>query len=87
VAGTKGEYWALQKYLRDRFADAVVLTFSQIEDLLGARLPDAARFQGWWAEPTADTPPSAQSHAWTDAGRTAIPNVVARTVRFDRIFA
>jgi hypothetical protein len=87
VAGTKGEYWALQKYLRDRFADAVVLTFGQIEDLLGARLPDAARSQSWWAGPAPDATPSAQSHAWTDAGRTAVANVLARTVRFDRIFA
>ena len=41
--GDAGEYRLLYKYLRDRFSDRLVLTFGQIEDLLGFSLPVAAR--------------------------------------------
>jgi hypothetical protein len=78
------EYRILHKYLRDRFADTVVLTFAQIEDLLGCALPDVARLRlDWWA--TTDEAPSAQSRTWTQASRTAVPNLLARTVMFDRV--
>ena len=51
----QGQYRPLHKYLDDRFADTVVLTFSQIEDILGFTLPDAARVeQEWWADADAD---------------------------------
>ena len=50
------EYRSLHKYLYDRFADSVVLTFAEIEDLLGFTLPDAARLeQGWWANADPDS--------------------------------
>ena len=46
---TAGEYELLYKYLRDRYANRVVLTFAEIEDLLGFSLPDLARIQfAWW---------------------------------------
>src|SRR3954469_11331252 len=46
---TSGKYPFLYKYLHDRFADTVVLTFEQIESLLGCALPDQARLdQQWW---------------------------------------
>ena len=40
--GSTGEYRLLYKYLHDRFADRVVLTFSEIESLIGFALPAAA---------------------------------------------
>ena len=43
--GEAGEYRLLFKYLRDRYANRVVLTFSEIEDLLGFELPEGARRQ------------------------------------------
>jgi len=77
-------YRPLHKYLRDRFAQTVVLTFTQIEDLIGAPLPDAARAQaGWWTNPGTDASPQAQT--WIAAERTAEPNLLARTVRFERV--
>jgi hypothetical protein len=80
-----GEYRLLHKYLRDRFANRVVLTFAEIEDLLGFALPDAARHQeGWWRGGAANVPRSAQSDAWTLARRTAVVNLAARSVVFDR---
>ena len=39
----KHKYKALYEYLDNRYANTVVLTFAQIEDLLGFTLPDPAR--------------------------------------------
>jgi hypothetical protein len=78
------EYRSLHKYLRDRYAQTVVLTFAQIEDLLGAALPEDARLRaGWWTDQgTDDTSP--QSQAWLAANRSAVPNLRARIVTFER---
>jgi len=82
------EYLSLHKYLDDRYANTVVLTFAEIEDLLGFTLPDLARLQqAWWANGDADSTPSAQSRSWTQASRTAKPNLLARTVVFWRASA
>jgi hypothetical protein len=79
------EYRPLHKYLDGRYADTVVLTFTEIEDLLGFTLPQLARVhQEWWANAEADSMPSAQSHSWTQANRTARPNLVAQKVVFER---
>lgn len=84
-AAVHAKYRSLHKYLKGRYADAVVLTFGEIEDLLGLPLPEAARLQSaWWTHVDADGTPSPQSRAWIDAERTAAPNLLARTVRFER---
>ena len=73
----------LHKYLVNRFADSVVLTFAQLEDLLGFALPDSARAQQeWWT--STDSDKSSCADAWILAGRTAKPNLLARTVTFER---
>jgi hypothetical protein len=78
-------YRDLHKYLRDRFADTVVLTFGQIEDLMGCPLPEAARLEaGWWTRVDAGGTMSQQSQVWAQAGRVATPNLRAETVRFER---
>ena len=80
-----GKYLSLHKYLVDRYADTVVLTFGQIEDLLGFALPDLARRQQeWWTNADASTDPPHYSDSWILASRTATPNLVARTVMFER---
>jgi hypothetical protein len=79
------EYLSLHKYLHDRYADIVVLTFRQMEDLLGFALPEVARLRReWWANADLESAPSAQSRAWMQASRTAQPNLPARTVAFER---
>lgn len=79
------EYHALHKYLQDRFADRIVLTFSEIEDLVGFRLPDAAREQeAWWVSPDPAAPRSAVAEAWKLASRTAVINMAAQIVVFER---
>jgi hypothetical protein len=70
-------------YLDDRYAQTVVLTFEQIEDLLGTGLPEPARRDGdWWLEP--EPAVAGGTRAWTLAGRTARPNFQAKTVTFER---
>ena len=80
-----GEYRLLYIYLRDRFSDRLVLTFGQIEDLLGFSLPVAARVEReWWATTHAVEDRSKQSQAWTLARRTASVNLPAQYVTFER---
>ena len=82
------EYRSLHKYLAERFADNVVLTFAQVEDLLGFTLPPSARVQPeWWADGDEDVSRSPQARAWTLADRTATANLAAQTVMFERVRA
>jgi hypothetical protein len=76
------EYRALYAYLEHRYASVVVLTFEQIEALLGGALPTPARTEReWWTDVAAT-----QRHclAWTGAGRTATPNFAAGNITFER---
>jgi hypothetical protein len=68
-----GRYEAVCRYVENRYADTVVLTFAEVEDLLGFSLPDPARVQlEWWAS------------ALTVASRTVTPNLAAKIVSFER---
>ncbi len=81
-----GKYKGLYEYLENRYADVVVLTFSQIEDLLGFALPDLARSRPeWWTRAGEQPEKSPCSDAWVLAGRTADPNLAAHTVAFERV--
>jgi hypothetical protein len=83
--GDAGEYRLLYKYLRDRFSDRLVLTFGQIEDLLGFPLPNSAWVQReWWGSGDSAAERSKQSDAWRLAGRTAKVNLSAQCVTFER---
>ena len=76
-------YLPLYTYLEHRYASIVVLTFEQIESLLGFALPAAARQElGWWTSSAANGGPDGE--AWTAAKRTAKPNLMARHVTFER---
>lgn len=77
-------YLALYTYLQHRYASNVVMTFEQVESLLGCALPARARTGlDWWTNPTDDL--DRHSEAWTVARRTATPNLPARTVAFERL--
>jgi hypothetical protein len=85
IMADAGEYRLLYTYLRDRYASRVVLTFGQIEDLLGFALPAPARREReWWDATAPPLRPSIQSAAWTLADRTATVNLSAQTVTFER---
>jgi hypothetical protein len=80
-----GAYASLHEYLDHRYADVTVLTFDQIEDLLGFGLPQRARtYHAWWTLGETNGEGPRHSDAWTLAGRTATPNLQARTVMFER---
>jgi hypothetical protein len=77
------EYLSLYTYLEHRYASVVVLTFEQMESLLGFALPASASTERtWWSDDAVQT----QRHAaaWVSAGRVATPNLPARTVTFER---
>jgi hypothetical protein len=80
-----GKYQSLYEYLEHRYANTVVLTFAQIEDLLGFTLPDSARVdQEWWSNNDPNDTSQPHSRSWTLASRTAWPNLHAQTVVFER---
>jgi hypothetical protein len=76
------EYRALYVYLEHRYASVVVLTFEQIEALLGFAVPTPARTEREWWATTVETQP--HSVAWTEAGRTAALSLAAGIVTFER---
>ena len=83
-----GKYLSLYDYLKNRYANTVVLTFAEIEDLLGFTLPEPARSQqDWWTDAAPDTVLTAHSQSWTLASRTARVNLMAQTVVFERASA
>jgi hypothetical protein len=83
---TSGKYRFFYKYPEGRYADTVVLTFRQIEDLLGFALPAPARSDpSWWTNAPEGTGEPRCSDAWTLARRTARPNLMAQHVVFERL--
>ena len=77
------QYFSLYRYLEHRYASVVVLSFEQIDTLLGFALPVSARTEpDWWTASGGSS--KAHCFAWTGAGRTAIPNLLARNVAFER---
>jgi hypothetical protein len=76
------EYLALYTYLERRYASVVVLTFEQIEALLGFALPTPARTEREWWTDIVDM--RRHCAAWTGAGRTAAPNLAAGIITFER---
>lgn len=78
------EYLSLHAYLDHRYASTVVLTFEQMEALLGFALPESARTEPeWWTG--LPVPRDVHANAWSGAGRTATPNLSAQTVAFERV--
>jgi hypothetical protein len=76
-------YVSLYTYLEHRYASSLVLTFDQMEALLGFALPASASTEReWWTGAAVHT--HRHSAAWVGAGRTATPNLPARTVTFER---
>ena len=79
-----GDYLALYTYLENRYAITVVLTFEQIESLLGFALPPLASSDATWWTAATTTPDARYQDAWKLADRTAVPNLLARAVAFER---
>jgi hypothetical protein len=85
VRAMSGKYLLLHQYLRDRYATTVVLTFAEIEDVLGFALPHRARLEReWWTDARTADADTNYADSWILASRTATPNLMARTVVFER---
>jgi len=76
-------YMPLFTYLDRRYASTVILTFEQIEALLGFTPPLAFADATWWTGPGGSN--DRHSAAWTAARRTAVPRLSARIVSFERL--
>ena len=73
----------LYTYLERRYAVTVVLTFEQIEALLGFAPPSPAFADAeWWTGPCVAN--DRHAAAWTAARRSAVPHLSARIVEFER---
>ena len=77
-------YMPLYTYLDRRYAATVVLTFEQIEALLGfAPASPALADAEWWTG--RDGANDRHTAAWTAAHRSATPRLGARIVAFERL--
>ncbi len=81
------KYDPLRDYLRDRSANRIVLSFDQIEDIIGAALPPSARKYGeWWANEDPQRTMHVQAVAWQEAGwEMAGVDLLAEQVSFVRV--
>ncbi len=78
---TGSKYQGLQDYLRNCDRPEVILSFAEIERLIGGSLPNSAqRNRAWWSNRTKG---ALQANAWMSVGYLAEDvNVADRTVRF-----
>ena len=77
-------YMPLYTYLNRRYAVTVVLSFQDIEALLGFVPPSPAFADAaWWTGPIVGN--DRHSAAWTAARRSAVPKLSARVVAFERL--
>ena len=81
---TDNKFDPLRDYLLSQKVDQLVLTYEQIEDILGFGLPRAAQRAEWWFD---DLPeyPKLQRIAVRDAGFDAKRMPDAKSVRFTRM--
>jgi len=79
-----GKYDPLGEYLRKQSTDEVPLTFSEIERIIGARLPHSAfSHRPWWSNNATN---SVMTKVWLDAGfRSARVDMAKRRLAFQRL--
>lgn len=79
---TRSRYDGLRQYLEERTEPVARLSFGEIEQIIGAPLPESARkYRPWWANEQAGTHVHARS--WLNAGRrTANVDLNGGTVDF-----
>lgn len=78
-----GRYDPLRDHLRTQRLKEFILTFREIENILGISLPKSANRPQWWANQKSGTRP--QRDAWREAGYDAFLIKDADRVRFCRL--
>lgn len=78
------KYALLGRYLRDQAGEKVPMTFSQIERVLGARLPASAlRHRAWWSNNPEN---NVATREWLNAGyETAQVDIEGKRLVFQRV--
>lgn len=71
--GDMAKYDPLRRFLRRRRTGDVLLTFDEIEQIIGALLPHAAANPEWWGNAASQARGRSQSYAWLEAGYRAQP--------------
>jgi len=80
------KYDPLRLHLKRVATSSTVLTFTEIERVIGTSLPPTAgKRSEWWANEISPASRHVQCHAWRDAGFNAFPNLTGQTVTFRRI--
>lgn len=76
------KYLPLATFLRRQKTETVVLTFAEIERIVGRILPKASADPTWWRADATSLQP--QKRVLFEAGFTAEANLRAETVRFSQ---
>ncbi len=77
------KYTPLADFLRSRGADEVPMTFAEIEQIIGAKLPPSSRYRAWWSNNDFN---SVMTKAWLDAGfQSEQVDMKARKLIFRRV--
>jgi hypothetical protein len=84
LAASMSKYELLRDHLREQALGEVVLTFSEIESLIGGPLPASAERPQWWSNRTNPRTNHVQREAWRGAGYNACLDQGSRKVRFQK---
>ena len=80
-----GKYQRLTELLRSRREREFVVTFTEIERAIGAKLPASSALPQWWANITNPMQAGPQRAAWGEAGFDAFLISGTGRVRFVRV--
>lgn len=78
-------YDALRDFLKQQTRAELVLSFDEIEDIIGTSLPRAAQRASWWDSLRSPQERMPQREACLDAGYVATRMPDANAVRFRRL--
>lgn len=80
-----GKYDLLRDHLMAIKSPSVMMSFTEIEAILGAALPRSARaHREWWANETNPATGHGHCRSWQLAGYGAFPDMAAELVTFRR---
>ena len=80
-----GKYDPLRRRLSRLKTDEVVLSFAEIERIIGGMLPNSAARPQWWSDAGPVDQRHVQQAAWRDAGYDAFLLTGVEKVRFKRV--
>ncbi|WP_316174173.1 MULTISPECIES: hypothetical protein [unclassified Bradyrhizobium] len=79
------DYDSLRDFLKQQTLPELVLSFDQIEELIGASLPRAAQRASWWDSLRSPQERMPQREACLDAGYVATRLPDGKSVRFKKM--